>query len=393
MVQHIISITQDQFVPSSIRIMAGDSVVWDNRDSRDHTATSNSRGYHFDTGVIKAGARSSAVLFPAASSYGGVEVTCSLHGSMEGRIFVSGSGERPAVTAAQGMSGPDKVPVEPGATYSLDTWRSIARIVAAHWIYDMADNFSFGKVIHRGDPLTKLSTEWAAIESFWQSQTGSTKTILDNQGVVDPSSFMGETRERLEILGRRIRGARRRLRVAGVNVPQYPFPDRPDDPDAANPFGRLYGGQSSDPFGEAITVNYAGLRASPDPQGALRTEVQHAEVRHEDYALGPLWTIESKQDSGDPITDDDKQAYRTKRAALLIDDYHTLAVHLYFGLSKLFKSEVFQEDQFIAGIRRMTARGEWDGSWTPMWHWLRWIDGYITVKETGQLPDPLGLQA
>lgn len=79
-----------------------------------------------------------------------------------------------------------------------------------------------------------------------------------------------------------------------------------------------------------------------------------------------------------------------KRMALTIDDFHILAAHLYFGLSKLFKSSTFQEDQFAVGIRRMTVHGEWDGSWQPMWHWLRWIDGYIVVKETGQLPNPLG---
>jgi hypothetical protein len=256
----------------------------------------------------------------------------------------------------------------------------------------MADNFAYGKIVHRGDALTQLNAKWSAIESHWQQQTGTTKTIIDDNGSVDPSAFMDESRDKLEALGRRIRAARRKLRAAGVNLPQYPFPDRPDDPDAANPFGRLYGGQSDDPFGEAITVNYAGLRVSPNAQGVMLTEVQHAEVRHEDYALGPLWTIESKQDSGDEVTDDDKQAYQTKRAALLVDDYHTLAAQQYFGLSKLFKSGAFEEDQFVTGIRRMTVRGEWDGSWSPMWHWLRWIDGYITVKETGQLPDPLGSQ-
>jgi hypothetical protein len=55
----------------------------------------------------------------------------------------------------------------------------------------------------------------------------------------------------------------------------------------------------------------------------------------------------------------------------------------------LFNSADFQEDQFKAGIRTMTARGEWDGSFSALWHWLRWIQGYITVKETGQIPNPL----
>jgi hypothetical protein len=255
----------------------------------------------------------------------------------------------------------------------------------------MADNFAYGKIVHKGDSLTKLNTEWSAIESFWQQQTGTTKTILStDSNTVDPSAFINDSRDKLEALGRRIRGVRRKLRAAGVILPQYPFPDRPDDPDTANPFGRLYGGQSDDPFGEAVTVNYSGLKLSPNDGGVLLTEVQHAEIRHENYALGPLWSIESAQDAGEEISDDDKENYKTTRMALTIDDFHTLAAHQFFGLSKLFKSSTFQEDQFAAGIRRMTVRGEWDGSWQPMWHWLRWIDGYIIVKETGQLPNPLG---
>ena len=390
MPQHIIRIKENQFRPGSLRIQPGDSVVWENQDSHDHTATSNSQRHPFDTGVIKAGAKSKDIIFPSVTSYGGIEVFCLCHGSMEGRLFVS-AGDRPEAAAARVATTSTAATAAPGLTYPVETWRAITRIVAAHWIYDMADNFGFGKIVHRGEALSKLSAEWSAIESFWQQQTGTAKLILDDQGQVDPSAFMGESREKLEALGRRIRGARRKLRTAGVNLPQYPFPDRPDDPDAVNPFGRLYGGQSDDPFGEAITVNYAGLRVSPNAKGELRTEVQHAEVRHEDFALGPLWTIESKQDSGDEVTDDDKLSYQTARAALLVDDYHTLAAHQYFGLSKLFNSGEYQEDQFVKGIRRMTARGEWDGSWAPLWHWLRWIDGYITVKETGQLPDPLGM--
>jgi len=309
---------------------------------------------------------------------------------MEGRIFVS-STDKTKVESSPAALAATTSNTEPGATYSVETWRVIARIVVGHWIYDMADNFAYGKIIHRGDSLTKLNTEWSAIESFWQQQTGTTKTILStDSNTVDPSAFIDESRDKLEALGRRIRGVRRKLRAAGVILPQYPFPDRPDDPDTANPFGRLYGGQSDDHFGEAITVNYSGLKLSPNDNGVLLTEVHYAEIRHENYALGPLWSIESAQDAGEEMSDDDKENYKTTRMALTIDDFYTLAAHQFFGLSKLFNSSTFQEDQFAAGIRRMTVRGEWDGSWQPMWHWLRWIDGYITVKETGQLPNPLG---
>lgn len=390
MSKYTIAIERNRFRPGFMRIQAGDTVVWENRDPHDHFIVSSSQRVQFSTGLIKAGMRSRPVEFPSATSYGGAEISCLYYGSMEGRLFVSSTGKTnvkasPAALAATTSN------AELGATYPVETWRVIARIVVGHWIYDMADNFAYGKIVHRGDSLTKLNTEWSAIESFWQQQTGTTKTILStDSNTVDPSAFIDESRDKLEALGRRIRGVRRKLRAAGVILPQYPFPDRPDDPDAANPFGRIYGGQSDDPFGEAVTVNYSGLKLSPNDGGVLLTEVQHAEIRHENYALGPLWNIESAQDAGEEISDDDKENYKTTRMALTTDDFHILAAHQFFGLSKLFKSSTFQEDQFAAGIRRMTVRGEWDGSWQPMWHWLRWIDGYIIVKETGQLPNPLG---
>ena len=383
---YTIVIERNRFRPGATRIQPGDAVVWENRDPHEHLIVSSSQRVRFRTDLLKAGMRSKPIKFLSPTSYGGAEISCLYYGSMEGRLFVS-STENAKVKASPAAL----VAAEPGATYPVETWRKIARIVVGHWIYDMADNFAYGKIVYRGDSLTKLNTQWSAIESFWQEQTGTSKTILsEDSNTVDPSAFIDNTRDKLEALGRRIRGVRRKLRAAGVILPQYPFPDRSDDPDTANPFGRLYGGQSDDPFGEAITVNYSGLKLSSNNDGVLLTEVQHAEIRHENYALGPLWNIESAQDSGEEISDDDKENYKSMRLALTIDDFHTLAAHQFFGLSKLFKSSTFQEDLFSTGIRRMTVRGEWDGSWQPMWHWLRWIDGYITVKETGQLPNPLG---
>jgi hypothetical protein len=71
---------------------------------------------------------------------------------MEGRLFVSSTGKTkvkasPAALAATTSN------AEPGATYPVETWRVIARIVVGHWIYDMADNFAYGKIVHRGHNL------------------------------------------------------------------------------------------------------------------------------------------------------------------------------------------------------------------------------------------------
>jgi plastocyanin len=386
MAQQTIVIKKDQFVPGSLRLRPGDSVAWRNEDDHDHTATSDPGRVQFDTGIIKAGTSSAPVPFDVATSYGGVSYFCRLHGAMEGRLVVSAAviptakalgSTRPAAALAP-ASAPERL------TYPVDAWQKIARIVAVHWVYDLADNFGFSKTIFKGTALDQINEAWAAIETFWQQQTGTTKTILDANGNIDPTAFEAESRENLEALGRRIRTARRQLRTIAV-LPMYPFPDRPD---ATQPrFGELYPGQSSDPFGEAVTINFVGVPVSNDNNVVL-TDIQLAEVRHETYA-GALWSIESSLDAGETVTDQQKQDYRSAREALLLDDYDLLASHLYFGLSKLFDSADFPEAKFSEGIRRMTVRGEWDGSWFPMWHWLRWIDGYLTVKQTGQLPDPI----
>jgi len=383
MAQQTIVIKKDQFVPGVMRLKRGDSVVWRNEDDHDHTATSESGRVHFDTGTIMAGTSSAPVQFDVATSYGGVFYFCRLKGAMEGRLVVS-SATTPA-TKALTLTSPVLAPAPTGLTYPAAVWQTIARIVAVHWVYDMADNFGFSKMTFKGTTLDQINTAWTAIETFWQNQTGTTKTILDANGNIDPTAFEAESRQNLEALGRRIRTARRQLRTVAV-LPIYPFPDRPDEVQAR--FGELYPGQSSDPFGEAVTINFVGVPVSNDNNVVL-TDIQLAEVRHENYA-GALWSIESTLDAGESVTDQQRQDYQTAHAALLLEDFPLLASHLYFGLSKLFNSAAFPEDRFSEGIRRMTVRGEWDGSWFPMWHWLRWIDGYLTVLQTGQLPDPIG---
>ena len=364
--QQKIVITGNEFEPNTVHIQAGDSVVWENQDNHPHTATCVETGFPFDTGPINPKSTSKLIVFDKPTQQSGLGYFCQFHDFMTGRIFVV-PGEFEVEV------GPVAAPAdEPAPTYSVDVWRQIARIVCVHWVYDMADNFAFAKRVQVGDSLDRINAEWAAIETWWQQQTGSPKSIIDSKGKVDPTAFESESRDKLEAVGRRIRTSHIKL---VPRVFRYPAPIRPD---AVARFGELYEGQSSDPFGEAITVNF------------VPKDFQDAEVRHETYA-GALFPIELTLDSGGQPSEDQKTQYKQAREAMSLRDFHLLAGHQYFSLSMLFNSGDFQEALFIAGIRRMTVRGEWDGSVFPMWHWLRWIDGYITVKETGQLPNPIGI--
>src|SRR5262245_50659715 len=250
--QHSIVIKNNHFRPSNLRIQIGDSVIWDNQDDHDHTATSNYPRVAFDTGVIAAGTASRPVIFDTISSYGGVNFYCKLHALMLGRLVVRAAA--PPSTGA--LSAPSAAPAQaPGLTYSTDVWLTIARIVAVHWVYDMSDDFGRARRTHRGPALDQLNAEWALVESFWNQQTGSTKTILDGNGRLDPTAFENESLENLDALGRRIRLAKNKL-LPTVIVSQFPLPFRPD---AVRHFGEHYPGQSDLPFGEAITINYVGV--------------------------------------------------------------------------------------------------------------------------------------
>jgi hypothetical protein len=251
----------------------------------------------------------------------------------------------------------------------------------------MSDDFQQAIQTSLDPTLTQLETEWALVEALWKERTGSTKPILDSNFNLDPTAFEDESLANLEAVGRRIRLASNRLSPT-VNISQFPFPLRPDAP---RHFGELYPGQSSIAFGEAVTINYVGVPVVAGTDGFGLTDIQMAEAHHEDFVFGAVWPIESALDAGLPVSPQLKQVYQTTRAALKLEDFHLLASHLYFGISKLFNSGDFQEDQFKAGIRMMTVRGEWDGSFSALWHWLRWIQGYITVMQTGQLPNPLDL--
>lgn len=70
-----------QFNPRELKVQAGDTIVWVNKDLFPHTATSDKR---FDSGSIAANASWSYV----AATSGVYAYGCSFHPTMKGKIIV-----------------------------------------------------------------------------------------------------------------------------------------------------------------------------------------------------------------------------------------------------------------------------------------------------------------
>ncbi|MGK5548790.1 plastocyanin [Streptomyces sp. URMC 127] len=81
--QHTVRIQNFAFVPNELIIEVGDSVVWLNRDSSTHTATSDASPPVWDTGEIPSGQTSSPVDFPTVGVF---PYHCSIHLSMRAII-------------------------------------------------------------------------------------------------------------------------------------------------------------------------------------------------------------------------------------------------------------------------------------------------------------------
>lgn len=86
MAGHIVRIENHTYLPSSLSIQRGDTVVWENDDAMSHTAT-RAEDPKFDTGLIRSGTRSSAITFDVPTgTYGYI---CRPHPFMHGQIVVS----------------------------------------------------------------------------------------------------------------------------------------------------------------------------------------------------------------------------------------------------------------------------------------------------------------
>lgn len=77
-----VGITDFKFVPPTVNVAVGGSLVWTNNDDQQHTATSAG---NFDAGAIQPGA-SSTVEFPTAGTFSYI---CSFHPFMTGTVVVA----------------------------------------------------------------------------------------------------------------------------------------------------------------------------------------------------------------------------------------------------------------------------------------------------------------
>ena len=77
-----VAIEQFKFKPSVIEASVGDTIVWENRDIVQHTATATDQSW--DSGEINAGKRAVTVV----RKKGEQEFICTLHPSMKGKLIV-----------------------------------------------------------------------------------------------------------------------------------------------------------------------------------------------------------------------------------------------------------------------------------------------------------------
>jgi plastocyanin len=84
-VNHEVNIFDGRFLPPEIHINVGDSIIWFNRGTMLHSATSDDGGATFDTGPLPVGVVSGAIVFSVA---GHVSYHCKSHADMHGQIQV-----------------------------------------------------------------------------------------------------------------------------------------------------------------------------------------------------------------------------------------------------------------------------------------------------------------
>jgi plastocyanin len=352
----IISSGPNGFSPAFLRIEPGDSVVWNNLTDMEHTATAMpGQQYSFDV-IIDPESTSLAEKFSNPSPQSGIEYFCRNHPSMHASLVVQPN--RKVENGQVSVSANSTL-----TTFPDDVWNTMAHIVCVMWILDMVDDFEFSTKVHRTEDNDKVKNSLSTIETWWQGLIGLPKATLS-----DRDQLLRESISRLEVLGRKLRVEYANLRPLVFRSPQ---PLRPDDvggPDV------LYPGQSSDEFGKAITVNHANA------------EVQRIEPLEEAMA-GPAYGIERRQDMSIPIEPEFQKQHDDAKALILPEHYAILADHLTRGLSKLFGSTQFDETIFLAGVTRMTRRGEWDAPAFVGWHWMRWIQSYLEVTSSGVVPN------
>ena len=93
------------YEPQDVRINAGDTVVWTNRDAIPHTATADNKSS--DTGILESGETSKAITFVKAGEY---LYHCVPHPWMKGKVVVVEGGDDVPTQTPKPDSTPDLGP-------------------------------------------------------------------------------------------------------------------------------------------------------------------------------------------------------------------------------------------------------------------------------------------
>jgi hypothetical protein len=337
------------FSPDPLEVAIGDSVVWQNDDFMDHTA--RARNGAFRTGRIAAGQSSAPQILTGPINHSGIEYYCEFHSGMIGRVVATADQVRKLSTDGRPFA---SLAAGPPAGFAVADWDAMADLIAAAWVYDMADDFEHAVANTDGDTQDPVVLAWQRIRTKWAEISGGTEPITDRGGV------MGLPRATLMTFGRLLRTEKQKV---GIAVQRHPDPKR-----------EVNNGQSYDPFGKSITI----FAADADDQAAYGREARY---------VGRAYGIESRLDLGQPVTPADIAGYKAAKAAVMPDDYHRLAAHLERGLRSYFGGAAFDRDKFVEGIWRMTTAGEWDQPEFVGWHWSKFVDAYLGVLHDGAVPD------
>ncbi|HEY1082253.1 MAG TPA: hypothetical protein VGE29_08325 [Prosthecobacter sp.] len=336
MAHHTVTITSAGFAPDPINAQINDTIHWQNNDNSTHTATSDEPGV-IETGDIAGGQPSAAITLARASDHSGFSYFCEYHPTMmTGTVFVT-----------------DTAAVRSGV-YTVAEWTAMAQIIAAAWVFDQADDFANALATLPAADAALVQTELNNIDAWWQGQTGGAPLFADK------AFLLAQTRELLDLAGKRFRTAWLKLRPRVARSP--------------NPNHMGNNGQSQDPLGKAITI----FGAPQNELDAFRLEIRYASA---------AFAIEIARDNGTAITPQQRQAYQTAKANVSAAHYELLAGHQVRGLQTLFDADAFDTAAFTEGMWRLTDAGEWDDPPFSIWHWLRWIDAYLGVLATGSVPD------
>jgi plastocyanin len=165
----VVRMSDKQFAPKEITIGTGDSVVWENMDSVNHTATADDNT--FDTGIVAPGKTSKAITFDKPGMYA---YYCQFHGGPGG---VGMAGLITVIAMQAAGAGATAAPTQPPAPIGLATFADKAKTAHADsitlsftnlplagedkqyeaWLASQTTTLSLGKITLKPDGTATLS--------------------------------------------------------------------------------------------------------------------------------------------------------------------------------------------------------------------------------------------